>query len=161
MAVRSDELINGRTRAEIAPTARGNPSYRIAAIVIWLLGVGATHQLLMGLGIAPRVAWTTPLFWVGVGVAFAVQLLLTVLERPVLIGNPNGISLVVLGVDTLINAGGVFPFAMRIGATPTAQAIATVAEQPSVVSPVVAFAVSVVAGFILAATPEAAWRWKN
>lgn len=158
MTVQSRPLVNG---VEAAPTRSRFSWYKVASVVIWLLGVGATHQLLMGLGIAPRVAWSAPTFWIGVLIAFLVQLLLTVLERPVLTGTPNGISLVVLGVDTLINAGGVFPFAMRIGATPTAQAIATVAEQPSVISPVVAFVVSVVAGFILAATPEAAWRWKN
>jgi hypothetical protein len=156
--LRSVPLDNGRPVGKSAPDING---YKIAGVVVWWLGVAATHQLLTALGVAPQGGVFSPALWAGIAIAIATQALLTVLERPVLLGRPNSVSLAVLGVDTLINAGGVFPFALRLGATPTGEALAAAAGQPALVSPGVALLVSLVAGFILAATPEAAWRWRE
>jgi hypothetical protein len=98
-------------------------------------------------------------WWYQVGIGVLLQVVFTVLERPMLSGRPNKVSGVVLLFDTLINAGGIFPFALRASATPTVQMLSTAFHLDPTVSPVAALVLSLVAGFLLAAAPEAVWRW--
>lgn len=127
---------------------------KIAAGVIWLLACITSWQL---------VAAVTPgmdgRYQIGIGVLL--QAIFTTLERPMLSGRPNKISGVVLILDTLVNAGGIYPFAMRAAAIPAIQMFSTAFNLAPAVSPVAAFLLASLCGFLLAAAPEAVWRWKD
>lgn len=151
MTVQSRELHNGEPAAQRQIGLSVNQP--IAAIV-WVLACVTTWQLVAA--ITPGAVWG---FQVGAGVLL--QVIFTVLERPVLRGRPNKVSGTVLIIDTLVNAGGIFPFALRMSATPTAQMISTTFNLSPQMTPPAAFAVSLLFGFLLAAAPEAVWRWRG
>lgn len=153
MTVRSSHLHNGET--EPAAASRASLSVnRLIAAILWVLACITTWQLVAA--VTPGAVWW---FQVAAGVAF--QAIFTALERPILRGRPNKVSGTVLLVDTLVNAGGIFPFALRMSATPTAQMISTTFSMSPQMTPPAAFAVSVIFGFLLAAAPEAVWRWRG
>src|SRR5262245_55778431 len=136
------------------PTTPPPSIWKPLAVVIWLLACVTTWQLVAA--VTAGVDWRLQVA-IGVGL----QAIFTALERPVLHGKPNRISVIVLGIDALINAGGVFPYAMRMGGTPTAQMVsAATALQPQM-TPWAAIGVSVLIGVLLAAAPEAVWRWRG
>jgi hypothetical protein len=136
-----------------APRVSGGNQF--VALVIWLLGVATTYQV-------ATVLWPSGVWYAALGVALAAQALMTWLEGPTLRGRPNPISLVVLLFDSLINAGGVYILlSARIGQLPAAQMAADVAGTDPTFSPLAVAGVSLLVGFILAATPEAVWRWRS
>jgi hypothetical protein len=124
------------------------------AIILWVLACITTWQLVAAVTVG--AVWY---FQVGAGIVL--QAIFTVLERPILRGRPNKVSGTVLIVDTLVNAGGIFPFALRMSATPTAQMISATFSLSPQMTPPAAFAVSMIFGFLLAAAPEAVWRWRG
>lgn len=131
------------------------PSFsKLVAAAIWLLACITSYQLVAALtpGMDSRYQ---------MGVAVFSQVLLTWMERPVLRGKPNKISGMALLIDTLINAGGAFPFALRISATPTAQMISAALNIPNETTPLAAMFIALIAGFLLAAAPEGVWRWRE
>lgn len=155
--VRSTPITNNQPAADLhaAPVraSRGGGN-QFVAVLIWALGVATTYQVV-------AVLWEST--WYGLlMVAFVAQALLTWLEGPTLRGRPNPISLVFLLVDTLINAGGVYLLLNdRLAKLPTAQMAADVVGSAPEFSPVAVAGVSLVIGLILAATPEAVWRWRS
>lgn len=154
MTVRTEELRNGQ-RIEVPPPRPSAPSiWQFLAVVIWALACLTTWQLVVAVTEGMAV-----IYQITIGVAL--QAMFTALERPVLRGRPNKISVVALGFDTLVNAGGIFPFAMRMSTTPTAQMLSTTFHLSPQMTPPAAFAVSIVLGFLLAAAPEAVWRWRG
>lgn len=124
------------------------------AALLWVAACVTTWQLLAA--ITPGMDWR---YQVGGGVAL--QAIFTALERPTLRGRPNKVSVLVLIMDTLINAGGIFPFALRVSATPTVAMISAAFHISPQITPVAAFALSALLGFLLAAAPEAVWRWRD
>ena len=152
MAVESRHLNNGEVQA---PPRRADLSInQPIAILLWGIACVTTWQLVTA--VTPGAVWG---FQVGCGIAL--QVVFTALERPILRGRPNRISTAVLLIDTLVNAGGIFPFAMRMSATPTAQMISAAFNMSPQMTPLAAFAVSILLGFLLAAAPEAVWRWRG
>lgn len=150
MSVRVEPMENGQP-AKAAPKVTWNQAL---AILLWLLGCATTYQVV---AILMDSEWPALL-----AVTFVAQVVLTALEGPTLRGKPNAISGAVLVIDTLINAGGVYLIlADRLERLPTARMAADVAGTSADLSPMTVAAVSVVVGFILAATPEAVWRWKS
>lgn len=151
MSVQSRELHNGEP---VAQQRIGLSVNQPIAAVLWVLACVTTWQLVAA--VTPGAVW---FFQVGAGIVL--QVIFTTLERPVLRGRPNKVSSTVLIVDTLVNAGGIFPFALRMSATPTAQMISTTFNLSPQMTPPAAFAVSLLFGFLLAAAPEAVWRWRG
>ncbi len=153
MSVKSVDLRDGQP-AE-APRAVAAPSInQPIAIFLWVVACVTTWQLVKA--ITPGM-----IFYYQIGTGIALQAFFTALERPMLRGRPNKVSGVVLLIDTLVNAGGIFPFALRMSATPTAAMISTTFNLSPQITPPAAFAVSLVLGFLLAAAPEAVWRWRG
>lgn len=147
MTVKSEPLVNGeRARGGAAP----NIGNRIAAVVAWLVGLAATY-----LGLA--VLLTNAPWYVPALAALVAQGMLTWAERAIWRGKPSLVGALALLMDTLLNAGGVFPYALLLGATPPAIMIATVLGVPSQVGPLGAMIVSLVLGFAIAAAPEEFW----
>lgn len=124
------------------------------AIALWALACVTTWQL-----VAAVTPGMDPRYQIGIGIAL--QAIFTALERPVLRGRPNKVSALVLLLDTLVNAGGIFPFALRMSATPTAAMVSQTFSLSPQMSPVAAFVVALILGFLLAAAPEAVWRWRG
>jgi hypothetical protein len=151
MTIRSENLRDGE---RIAPSSHGPSAWKPIAVLLWLIACVTTWQLI--------VAVTAGMDWrLQVALGVGLQAIFTALERPVLRGRPNRISVVVLGIDALVNAGGVFPYAMRLGAAPTAQMISTATALQPQMTPWAAIGVSLLIGVLLAAAPEAVWRWRG
>lgn len=149
MAVTSRSMGDTESRRPPGPSI----NQPIAAI-LWVIACITTWQLIASL--------TQGMWWpYQVGSGVLLQVIFTALERPILHGRPNKVSGTVLLIDTLVNAGGIFPFAMRMSATPTAQMISTTFNMSPQMTPMAAFAVSLLFGFLLAAAPEAVWRWRG
>lgn len=152
MTVQSRPLVNGEV-TEVA-RARSLSINHLIAAVLWVAACVTTWQLLAA--VTPGADWR---YQIAAGIVL--QAIFTAMERPVLRGRPNRVSTLVLLLDTLINAGGLYPYAARIGATPTAAMVSTAFNMPAQVSPVAAFVLAVLIGFLLAAAPEAVWRWRS
>lgn len=151
MTTRSEALENNQP-VKAAPKVTWNQGL---GGLMWLLGCATTYQVAAIL--MDGATWGAVLV-----VSFVAQVVLTSLESPTLRGKPNPISLAVLGVDTLINAGGVYLILDgRLERLPTTQMVAEAAGQPAQLSALTVAAVSFIIGFILAATPEAVWRRKS
>lgn len=152
MTVRSTQLRDGQPAEP--PRLTGPSINQPVAILLWLMACVTTWQLIAA--VTPGMLWY---YQVAIGVAL--QGIFTALERPVLRGKPNRVSLLVLLIDALVNAGGIFPYALRMSATPTAAMMSTTFSLQPQMSPVAAFGVALVLGFLLAAAPEAVWRWRG
>ncbi len=135
------------------PLALPSLSKPVAA-VLWLLACVTSFQLIAALTPGMALEYQA-------GIALMSQIVLTWMERPVLHGKPNKMSGAALLIDTLVNAGGAFPFALRVSATPTAQMVSMAAGLSNEVTPLAAMVVALVAGLLLAAAPEAVWRWRE
>lgn len=152
MTVKSADLRDGE---RIEPTERRPASInQPLAVIIWAIACVTTWQLVAS--VTPGMAW-----YAQVGIGVGLQAIFTALERPMLRGKPNKVSGAVLGIDTFINAGGAFPYVLRMSATPTVQMVSTALDIAPQVSPIAALALSLVLGFLLAAAPEAVWRWRG
>lgn len=156
MPVRSDDLLNGLLRDAPALPTRTTPRVsgtKIAAGLAWLGAVYATY--LMVTGLQPGTPAT-----IAIPVALVVQFVFTMAERPILNGRPGIFTIAVFILDSLINAGGVFPALKNVGRTPTAQMIAA-AGTPATVEAWPAILISLLVGAIIAVAPEALWRMKD
>lgn len=124
------------------------------AALLWGLACITTYQLVQVLGPNLRMEYM-------IGAAVLSQLVFTWLERPVLGGKPNRISSAALFFDTLINAGGIFPMALRAADTPPALMLVAAFKLAPGISPIAGTLLALVFGFLLAAAPEAIWHWKE
>jgi hypothetical protein len=147
--MRVEDLINGQP----ARAGRRLPVNEVAAVIIWLAGAATTYA-----GIAAMLP-DVPL-WLGVVVAVVAQLILTVVERPALHGRASAAAVGALVLDVALNVGGLFPALRNVGETPTARAIVEAFGLQPGVSPLAALLLSVVIGYIIAATPESLIRQK-
>lgn len=150
MSVKSEPLVNG------APAARAkiNIGNRVAAAIAWLVGLTATY-----LGLSALL--TNAPVWLPIVAALVAQGMLTWAERAIWHGRPSLVGGMALILDTLLNAGGVFPYALLLGNTPPVQMFAAVLNTPSQIGPVGAMIVSIVLGFAIAAAPEEFWTRKG
>lgn len=127
---------------------------RPIAIFLWSVACVTTYELIVTL--RPDLD-----LWKLIAAAIAAQVIFTWLEKPVLRGKPNQVSSAVLLLDTLTNAGGIFPMALRAPETPPAQMLIAAFNLAPTMPPLGALLLSLILGFLLAAAPEAVWRWKE
>lgn len=144
MAVTNQPLYNGSTRRAI-------PTNRIAAVLIWIVGVGTTYACISTL--LPGVVWYVPL-----GVSAITQLVLTLVESPALNLRPDLPSVIALVMDVLLNVGGLFFPLMRLGETGVGKAIATAFNVPPQMTGITTFILAALLGFVLSAAPEKIWN---
>lgn len=141
-------------RSRRLPTLDAMSGNRIAACIMWLLGVVATSLLFRTFLV--NAPWFVPAL-----AALVMQALLTWFERPVWRGKASSIGIAGLIIDVLLNAGGIYPYARRLGETPMGQMIADVLNSNAIVGPIGATIVSVLVGFLIAAAPEELWNRKD
>jgi hypothetical protein len=155
VTVQSKPIENGKPVAPRPTMPRPSLGFnRIVAIFLWGLACVTTYQLV-------RVVRPDVQGYALIGVAIAAQVVFTWLERPTLVGKPNKISFAVLFIDTLINAGGIYPMALRAPETPPAQMLISAFGLAPTMSPLGGALLALLFGFLLAAAPEAVWRWKE
>jgi hypothetical protein len=147
-----DGKIVAKPSRPMAPVGPG--INKVIAAILWVLACVTTYQLI-------RVVRPDISGWLLVAVAVGAQVVFTAMERPTLIGKPNRISLAVLLVDTFINAGGIYPMALRMPETPPAQMLISAFNLSPTMSPFGGALLAIFLGFLLAASPEAVWRWKE
>ena len=152
--LRSEHLRDGQRIDPPTPSRPGPSINQPIAAILWIVACVTTWQLVAA--VTPEMH---PYYQIAIGIGL--QAIFTALERPVLHGRPNRVSTLVLAIDTLINAGGIFPFALRMSGTPTAAMLSQTFSLSPQMSPVAAFGVSLLVGFLLAAAPEAVWRWRG
>jgi hypothetical protein len=147
MAVSQQPLENGQP---IRRHTTGGPTI-IIAVIIWIAGAAASYAGIMAM------LKDVPV-WLGVIIAVVTQLVLTFVERPALAGRANLASIGALLMDVALNAGGLFPALRNVGETPTAQMLISVFHLEPGISPIAAFLLSLIVGYIIAATPESMVR---
>lgn len=125
-----------------------------AAVIIWLLGAWASGTCLKELG----VEGPTTLY------AFILQGLLTICEGPIwraaLRVGRRGATLIgvgALGVDLMLNVGGLWIYLSRLGSTTFWEAVQAATGQIVQPSGQTIFALSVLLALAVAAGPEALW----
>ena len=129
-----------------------NMRYKIASVIVWFGAVIATAQFLdpildrRGLG-GQVVLW-----------AVVLQFVLTIIESEFWAGQRGQVSSAAVGVDTLINAAGLYPFVGGLSLTNVWAMIADATNASSDLSTVAVVVISLFLGYILAATPERVWR---
>lgn len=136
----------------VVPAALGN---RFVAVIIWLIGVATTY--LGFTTMASGLPWQVALPF-----AFGSQALLTYMERGLWRGrHVSVVTIAALLFDVLLNAGGVYPLALRLGATPTAAMFADAFHWERAISPIGAMIIAIIGGFLIAAAPEEFWSRRD
>ena len=139
------------TRSQRMPPLNGN---KIAAIVVWIIGVGSTW-----LGI--KVFLDNPPWYVPFIAALIAQFVLTWGEKAIWRGRASIAGIAALVIDIGLNAGGIYPYALRLGETPTAQMIVSVFGGGRQNAPRSDMIAAVILGFIIAALPEELWMRRD
>lgn len=144
-------------RVQEYPPSTSMPWYRkattgdgAAAIFIWAAGALATSLVI--LAIMPDLPW-----YFAAGFALVTQALLTQGQRRIWRGKPTLTSIGMVIIDVMLNAGGIYPYALRLGNTSPALMIADVFNIPSDVGPIGAMMVAIALGVLIAAAPEELW----
>lgn len=133
---------------KLSPTSgAGNVRYKLVAAVLWGAACYTTWLFLDAL--QPGIDW----WW-----ALVIQGVLTVIESDFFRGQRNMVSTTATGIDTAINAGGLWPLAVNLGKTQTWVMVQNVTNTTGGVSPIAAGALAVLVGLVLAAAPERIWR---
>jgi hypothetical protein len=145
--VRSEAL---GARAPI-PRLNGN---KIAAIIFWIAGAVSTW-------LAAKAFLIDAPWWLPVASALIAQFVLTFAERAIWRGRPSGAGLAALGLDVALNAGGLFPNALKLGETPPAQMVIAVFGGSRQVTPLGAMIAAIIIGFLIAAAPEDLWSRRD
>lgn len=133
------------------PPMNGN---RIAAVIVWLFGVASTW-------LGMRVFLDGAPVWLPWVVAFLAQFVLTFGEKAIWRGRPSVAGLMALAIDVALNAGGLFPYALKLGETPPAQMIVAVFGGDRQIAPRSAMIAAIVIGFLIAAAPEDLWSRRD
>lgn len=154
MTIRSEDIRDGE---RIERGRRTLDTYRLAAVVAWLLGTFTTYLFIARAGIASTV--------LAVVLAAAAQWLLTMAERPLwrfLLRRRGGrfvaLGLVVTLIDGLINAGGVYPYMGRLAQTNVGIMLSEVLNVQQAMTPTAAFLLALAIGLVVAGLPEYLWE---
>jgi hypothetical protein len=149
--VRSMPLENGSARPARMPwyvkLATGDG---IAAAIVWCLGAAATASAVLVM--MPDLPW-----YFAAGFAVVMQGLLTKGQSKLWRGKASMTSLGCVIIDVLFNAGGIYPYAQRLGATPPAIMIADVFGVSSQMGAWGAMIVALALGVLIAGAPEELW----
>jgi hypothetical protein len=143
MAVRSKELGG----------AAGNGQWggRLIAAMAWAVAVWTTQNFLEVM---------VPDSGNALLVAFIVQAIFTVAESPLWAGRGRWYHIVVLGIDTITNVGGIYVYILQLDKTDSWAAFNAGLGTSGGMNPLAALLISIVVGVLLAATPEFLWRQK-
>lgn len=149
--IEADERTKEPERTKERKARTGGAQYRVAAVLVWLGACFTTYLALVAL--QPSTPW-----YILAGFGVTLQATVTIIELPMWRRKGfNWLSLLVLAIDVLINAGGVFPAIARIGDTPTARMLQS-GGVPSDMGALPAIALALVLGVIIAAAPEVLWQ---
>ena len=152
MSVRNPYAV--RSQDENRQTRAGTVGNRLAALVIWCFGLGATWLLFSGW--LPTAPW-----YVALAPAFVTQVILTWVERGAWRGMPSSIAFSAVFLDALLNAGGVYPFMKRLPQTSVGVMLTDVLGSGTVLHPFAAIVAAFLLGLFTAAAPENLWRRKE
>lgn len=136
--------------AGTVPQGQGSTAaYKVIAVVVWGIGTYATYEFIGALvGAADWVPWA----------AIVVQAGLTFLESPIWRGRGGFVQYAGLGLDVFTNVGGLYVMMTNLDSTQSYKALVSAASISGEINPMVALLLSIVAGTLLAAAPEALWR---
>lgn len=129
-------------------------SNQAAGVVIWLISAYATSLFVQQIGIAAPVSYAF---------GFAIQYIFTLAEQPIWRrqGYPM-LGIIVTGVDTLLNAVGIWPYVRdRFGATDLWGMVTDLTHDPSEPTLLVRGLIVAVIGLAVAAGPEYFMSRKN
>jgi len=125
---------------------------RWAASIVWCGAVWTTSLAVV------TVAPAAPTVVHILGAAIVIQTALTAIESEIWNGKPSFFSMLVLGIDTLINAGGTWAWISRVDATPAWTMLVDALGAPSQLGDIPKFAIALALGVLLAYAPEGIWR---
>ncbi len=159
------DMLEGRRPqpAEPAPAPTKAPALpwwvpsgnRVVAVIVWLIGVATTY--LGFVTMLPDLPWTVALPF-----ALACQGMLTWMERGIWRGRHiTVVTMAALLIDVLLNAGGLYPYMARLGATPPARMLADAFGWGTTISPIGAIVIALIGGFLIAAAPEEYWNRRD
>jgi hypothetical protein len=123
---------------------------KAVASLTWLAAVYTTYLFLVALGVTPG-AW-------GLTSAVLAQGMLTWLEGPVWQRKFGDIGVFAVVVDTLVNAGGLWPYIRNIDQTPTWAMFQELGAAGGDMNAIVAGFLALMIGYVLAKAPETIWR---
>jgi len=153
MGVQSSDLVNGVPVSPWMKRIKAIKRNQIASIIAWFGAAYTTYLCVLAL--EPKTEWLTAL---GIGMVF--QFVFTVAERPFLQRKASIFTYLVLAVDAIINAGGIYPALANLSDTPPVEMIASVGID-STVSSAARLLIALVLGVIIALAPEALWRMEE
>lgn len=148
---------SNNVQSEAIPARRSLPPLngnKIAAIVVWIAGAVSTW-------LCARAMLADAPWWLTIAAASIAQFVLTFAERAIWRGRPTGAGLAALAIDVALNAGGLFPYALKLGETPPAQMIISVFGGSRQLAPLSAMIAAIIVGFIIAAAPEELWSRRD
>lgn len=122
----------------------------VAAGIIWWIACVTTWQFVASLGVRDLL--------IAVPLAILGQALLTVVEHPFWGRRRDAVAGVAVIADTMINAGGVWPWMSRLDQTPPWRMLAEGLQLAPGLAIVPALVLSLVFGYVLAAAPERVWK---
>jgi hypothetical protein len=123
---------------------------RLASLAVWLGACWTTWQGLLGIGV--------PAGFEGWVAAMIVQIAFTAVERNIWRGRYNVLAVLVLGIDALINAGGLWRWLARVDQTPAWLMLRDALGAPETLDSVSKVLIALVVGVVLAYLPEAIWE---
>lgn len=91
-------------------------------------------------------------------VALGVEFLLTAAKHNVFAGRADALGGIAVGVDMLLNAGGLWPYMLRLDKTPTWSMLQTGLGLDGELRKLPALVLALVFGFLLSAGPHWFWR---
>lgn len=92
--------------------------------------------------------------WPGFGIALVVEVVLYQAKKLAFQNHKETAGWAAVLLDTLLNAGGIWPYTSRLNATPTWLMIAQGFQLDSTLGPLAALVISLVLGFVLSVLPH-------
>lgn len=123
---------------------------KIAAALTQIGSFVTTYLFVLALGIDGPIGFL---------VALGVEFMLMAAKHNSLLGRGDSIGITAIVVDTLLNAGGLWPYMLRLDKTPTWGMMATSLHLESEVRLLPALGFALLFGFLLSAAPS--WLWRH
>jgi hypothetical protein len=98
--------------------------------------------------------------WKCFGISLAVEVILTIAKGSILSGKSDILGGAAILIDTLLNAGGLWPYVQRIDHTPTWKMFTESVGLDGTLRQLPALGFALVIGLLLSASPHLLWRHK-
>lgn len=95
----------------------------------------------------------------GFAIALIVEFVLIAGKFNFLHGRGNGVGAIAILIDSLLNAGGIFPYVQKFDNTPTWIMLQSALHLEGKMSNISALIIALLFGFLLSALPS--WLWRN